>query len=364
MKIALVYDDLFLEHGPEWHPENKQRLVAILRRLDSSGLLQRIEPLDFEPASPEEIAWLHDPGYIEEVELLSRQGGGYLDLDTAVTDATYSAALLAAGGCMAAARAVHDGAYGAAICLVRPPGHHARRSQGMGFCIFNNAALAAEALIRGGAKRVGIVDWDAHHGNGTQELFYSRDDVLYISLHQFWGRGGGAFYPGTGHLGEIGTGRGVGFNFNIPMVGGAGHSEYMAAFEKIVVPALRAYRPEHIIISAGYDAHFKDPLPDLRLNADSFHAMARQIRAVAEDVCGGRVTVVLEGGYALDALALSVENTLLALWGEGPRQADDAPPPESEAVLAKCREAVDQAAEWLGAYIERLRRASASGGDE
>jgi len=293
----------------------------------------------------EEVCWLHDEDYVQDLEALSAAGGGALDLDTIATEETYEAALVAAGSCIDAARAVVRGEVTNAFCLVRPPGHHARPHQGMGFCFFNNIALAAEALLRDGLERVAIVDYDCHHGNGTQEMFYHRGDVLYISLHQH------PFYPGTGTVDEVGVDEGVGRNLNIPLPLLAQDAHYVRAFEEVVLPALAQYEPQAILVSAGYDGHFREPLAQMSLTADGFYQMSRYLVEAAEELCEGRQVVVLEGGYDLEiGLPESAEATARALLGDpaqaGWHELDD--PPHQHAT--------DQVREVLSAIIEVHRK--------
>lgn len=342
---GLVYDDIFLEHGEPWHPENFRRLEAIMGRLEEVGLRARMTELPTRGAEVEEVCWLHDEDYVEDLEALSAAGGGALDLDTIATELTYEAALVAAGSCIDAARAVVRGEVTNAFCLVRPPGHHARPPQGMGFCFFNNVALAAEALLRDGLERVAIVDYDCHHGNGTQEMFYHRGDVLYISLHQH------PLYPGTGSVDEVGVDEGVGRNLNIPLPPQAQDAHYVRAFEEIVLPALAQYEPEALLVSTGYDGHFRETLVQMSLTADGFYRMSRYLVEAAEELCEGRQVVVLEGGYDLEiGLPESAEATACALLGD-PAEAGwhepDAPPHER---------ATDRVREALSAVIELHRK--------
>lgn len=309
-----VYDEVFLDHGEAGHPENGNRLLAIMRRLDESGLAARMQRLPVRAAEVNEITALHTEDYVEEIELLSGHGGGALDIDTTVTEGTWRAARAAVGSCVDAARAVHARQVENAICLVRPPGHHARPERAKGFCIFNNVALAAEALIRDGATSVAIVDLDAHHGNGTQEMFYHREDVLYISLHQ------SPLFPGSGSVDEVGVEAGFGRTLNIPMVMEAGDPHFLRALDQVVIPALQAYRPDAVLVSAGFDGHFRDPVwrAQLRMTAAGYHEMTRLLADAAARLCGGRITVVLEGGYDLEVgLPESAEATVRALMGLG-----------------------------------------------
>jgi len=311
---GIVYDDIFLEHGDPNHPENAPRLAAINGRLGEVGLLAQMIELPTRRAEVEEVCWLHDEDYVEELRAMCAGGGGALDLDTIATERTYEAALVAAGSCIDAARVVAGGYIENAFCLVRPPGHHARPSRGMGFCFFNNVALAAEALTRDGLGRVAIVDYDCHHGNGTQEMFYHRGDVLYISLHQY------PFYPGTGSLDEVGVDEGFGKTINLPLPAYAQDAHYARAFDEVVMPALAQYQPEALLISVGYDGHFRDPLALMSLTAAGFYHMTRLLVEAAQELCEGRLVAVLEGGYDLEVgLPEAAEATARALLGEEPQ---------------------------------------------
>lgn len=305
---GLGYDDIFLSHGIPEHPERPERLRVMMRRLEETGLLDEMLRLPVRAASVEEIGRLHDPSYVGEVRMLSEAGGGDIDLDTRATEGTWEAARAAVGVCIDAARAVYDRDLDNAICLVRPPGHHARAHTGMGFCFFNNIALAAEALIATGVGRIAIVDFDGHHGNGTQEIFYHRGDVFYVSLHQ------SPLFPGTGTVDEIGVDEGAGLNVNLPFPRHAQDIHYLRAFDELVLPLLGAYEPEIILVSAGFDAHFRDTLVQLSLTARGFFLMTVGLLTAARELCDGRLMMALEGGYDLQVgLPESVEATVRAL---------------------------------------------------
>ncbi|MFO0919084.1 MAG: histone deacetylase [Planctomycetaceae bacterium] len=300
--MTLLYGDpLFLEHETGAHPESPQRLRSIWNRLDADGLSGRCTRGETRLATTAEIARSHDPAYIEQVQQRCRQAPGRIEADTVVSRRSFDAAALAAGTALAAVDAVIQGVDQTALCLVRPPGHHALHAAAMGFCLFNNVALAAEhALHAHHLRRVLIVDWDVHHGNGTQDMFYERDDVWFFSAHR------SPFYPGTGDADETGSGRGLGATFNLPLKFGVSRQEYLARFESMLRDAADRCRPELLLLSAGFDAHRDDPVGDLGLETEDFIDLTKLVRAVARQHCRGRLVSLLEGGYDVNALADSV----------------------------------------------------------
>jgi len=312
MATGYVYHPIFLEHDLRGHPENQQRLRTILRVLEEHHMVDRLTPIPAVPISPERLQRCHQPSYIQQVQRLAHQGGGQLDLDTYVSSASYDAALMAAGGLVEATRAVLDGEVDNAFALVRPPGHHALRDRGMGFCLFNNIAIAARyALAERGLDRVLIVDFDVHHGNATQAEFEADPAVMYISTHQY------PYYPGTGHWRETGLGEGEGSIVNVPLGGGVGDVGFARIFKEVVGPAAWRFQPELILVSAGYDAHWDDPLASMQLSVAGYAAIARALKELAEELCQGRLVFTLEGGYHLEALAYSILNTFALLLGDG-----------------------------------------------
>ncbi|HAL62148.1 MAG TPA: histone deacetylase [Chloroflexi bacterium] len=311
MTTGYVFHPIYLEHNIPGHPERSERLQRIMQSLESSGTLARLTSVEATPLDLELLSTIHDPNYIKRVEMVAESGGGMLDLDTYVNAHSYEAALMAAGGLINAVEAVLSGQVDNVFALVRPPGHHALRDQGMGFCLFNNVALAAQCAIeKHGLSRILIADFDVHHGNGTQDAFYERDDVLYFSTHQY------PHYPGTGHWREKGQGRGEGYTVNVPLPYGVGDEGYAQAFEEILLPLARRYHPELILVSAGYDAHWADPLAGMRLSTAGFHRLTTTLVSLAEELCQGRLVLTLEGGYDLGALSHSVLATFAALSRE------------------------------------------------
>ncbi|HZR00720.1 MAG TPA: histone deacetylase [Chloroflexota bacterium] len=309
--LALFYSREMLEHDTGQHPERVARLEAIEAALTHSGLTARTPLREPEPAALGQITRVHATGYVATVDRLARGGGGQLDPDTVVSRGSYRAALRAAGGAVAAARAVVGGEAKRAFALVRPPGHHARPAAGMGFCLFNNVAVAARAAqAELGVGRLAIVDVDVHHGNGTQESFYEDPSVLFVSTHQH------PFYPGTGALTETGAGPGAGATANLPLPAGCGDADYLACLDEVVLPLLRRHAPELLLASVGFDAHWADPLANEQLTIGGYVAIVQRLAAAADELCGGRLALVLEGGYSLEALAYGVLAVCQALRGD------------------------------------------------
>lgn len=307
----LFGDPLFLEHQTGQHPEQPARLSSIWKELDRTGLSGRCTRGETRLATPKEVGRAHAADYIDHVKTFCQEPAGRIEGDTPVSRRSYDAALLAAGTSIAAVQAVMQGDDETAVCLIRPPGHHALPAAAMGFCLFNNVAVAAEAARNTHRlNRVLIVDWDVHHGNGTQDLFYERDDVWFFSSHR------SPFYPGTGDANETGAGKGLGATFNLPVKFGTPRKEFLTRFETMLNDAADRCRPELILLSAGFDAHRDDPIGSLGLETEDFAALTRMVHAAAQTHCRGRLVSLLEGGYDLDALAASVAvhvDTLLAL---------------------------------------------------
>ena len=303
--MTLLYTDpLFLQHDTGLHPETADRLRAITARLDKTGLPARCRPGSYQPLTEETVSRLHSPRVVQRVKAVAAQGGGQLDPDTVVSAASFAVALAAAGACVSAVDAVLRGDDAHALCLVRPPGHHATLTRSMGFCLFNNIALAAQhALTAHQLDRVLIVDWDVHHGNGTQDVFYEDPRVLFFSIHRF-GRG---FYPGTGDADETGAGAGLGYTLNAPLRYGTARQDYLAAFSNALESAADKVKPQLVLVSAGFDAHARDPIGSLGLEVEDFVELTRQVVDVARTHARGQLVSCLEGGYNLDVLAESVQ---------------------------------------------------------
>ena len=307
--VGLISHPACLEHDTgAGHPERPDRLRAILAHLRSTDLWPRLRHIDAPAADRADLELIHPAGYIDAIERACRSGPLALDPDTPVSPGSWDAALRAAGAATRAIDLVADGELTAAFCAVRPPGHHAMPNRAMGFCLFNNVAIAARhAQRRRDIERVLIVDWDVHHGNGTQAAFYSDPMVLYFSTHQE------PCYPGTGRADETGRGPGDGATINVPLAAGSGDAELLDAFERRLVPAADQFRPQLMLISAGFDAHRDDPLASLNVTESGYAALTRLIVDLARRHCDGRIVSVLEGGYELRALSASVEAHLRAL---------------------------------------------------
>jgi len=317
--LLLVDDARFDGHTPPhhagYHPERPERLLAareatqLAAQPKSDGGLGVIwKAVDVREATDEELARVHSAEYIE---ILSKIAGksGYLDPDTYIGEGSVRAARCAAGALSTMAERIWNGDTSRGVALLRPPGHHARPGQAMGFCLLNNVAVAAAHLRALGAKRVAIVDFDVHHGNGTQEMFWRDPSVLYVSTHQF------PFYPGTGAADEAGEGEGLGATVNVPLGAGSGDDDYRDAFQRIVLPAVQAFAPEIVLVSAGFDAAASDPLAEMRLSSNAFGWMTRELARAAEESAQGRIALALEGGYDLTALEEGLGAAIAALIG-------------------------------------------------
>jgi acetoin utilization deacetylase AcuC-like enzyme len=304
--VLLETHEAFLDHLPGGgHPERPARLEAVLAGIEAAGVADALVPVAPRPATRQELERVHGPAYLDAMEQFCRHGGGWVDADTATSAGSWRAAVLAAGAGPDAIERLDQGEADAAFIAVRPPGHHALAGQAMGFCLINNVAVAAAALAARG-ERVLIVDWDAHHGNGTQAIFYQDPRVLYVSMHQF------PFYPGTGRLEETGAGEGAGYTINFPLPAGTTGDVYRAAIDQVVVPAAAAFQPTWVIASAGFDAHRDDPLTDMGLTSGDYADLAELVMGLAAP---GHRLAVLEGGYDLRALADSAGACVARLAG-------------------------------------------------
>ncbi len=311
-KTGEYRDDLFLEHQPGvGHPESPERLRVIYEALDKECIAEHFLFPRFDPVSKDILRLNHSATLVEQVAATQGQSHAYLDADTQTSARSYEAACLAAGAVVDGINRIEQGELDNAFCLVRPPGHHAEQDGAMGFCLFNNVAVAARwAMQELGMQRILIFDWDLHHGNGTQKSFYDTNKVLYLSSHQY------PYYPGTGAVMEIGNGVGAGHTINIPLSGGEGDMEYARIVNELIVPVTRAYQPELILISCGFDIYDGDPLGGMRVTPAGFSWMTRQMLAVADEVCNGKMLVALEGGYNLTAMRDGSLAVLAELCGQ------------------------------------------------
>jgi len=337
LDIGIVYHPDFLIHTQDYHPEKKERLTAILDLLKEEKLFSLLEQLTPLPAELEEIALVHTAEYIRHVRQLCERNSAYLDSDTYLTPHSYEVALLSAGAALTAMRAVMNGQLKACFSLGRPPGHHAEPHRGMGFCLFNNIAIAARAAIKEfGLERILLVDWDVHHGNGTQAAFYHDPRILFLCAHQ------SPAYPGSGYTDEIGSGEGAGYTVNVPLPAGCGDLEYNAFFDEVVVPLADVYRPQLVMLSAGQDAYHDDPLAGMRLTFAGYANMAWKLKQIAQKHCNGKIAICMEGGYNLKGQAEAVVTTLSVLGGwERPIKNENVPATtrnDALALIAKVKE--------------------------
>jgi acetoin utilization deacetylase AcuC-like enzyme len=336
MATSIFTDTQFLNHQPgPGHPESPARLAAVLADLEA-GPVAGTTTRTPRPATDAEIEAVHSAAYHRRVRALAGTTA-QLDPDTTISPGSYPAAVLAAGAAVGAVEEVWKGSADNAFALVRPPGHHAEAEHAMGFCLFNNAAIAAQAARGLGAERVMVLDWDVHHGNGTQHVFEARRDVLYLSSHQY------PYYPGTGASGEVGAGAGAGYTVNCPLPPGQGDADFGAVFHDLFLPVAQAFNPDIIIVSAGFDAHARDPLAEMCVTERGFAAMCWSLNQLARSACAGKIVLLLEGGYHLTALAQSVRACLEVLTGARREDFPRGVGTEAPAVVAETRAALRRA---------------------
>ena len=305
-KTGVVKDGKYMQHSMGFaHPESPERLAVIYEMLENPLMSWKFTPIEPREATHEEIERIHARSYVDFIASTAGKRSVFLDPDTSTSPETYDAAKLAAGGVCNAIDSVMKGDVDNAFAFVRPPGHHAEKDTAAGFCVFNNIAIGAmHAIQKHNLKRILIVDWDLHHGNGTQHSFYGDQRVLYFSTHQY------PYYPGTGSLLEIGEGQALGYTVNVPFRRGAVNGTFVSAFRRILEPIANAFAPELILVSAGFDIYYQDPLGGMRVTPDGFAAMARVLLNIADRCCSGHVVGVLEGGYHTVGLARSAKATL------------------------------------------------------
>lgn len=310
-RTGLVKDMRFMNHEMgAHHPESPQRLAVIYKMLEEADMSGYFREVPVRRAEREELLLIHSPRYVDQIAATEGKKYTYLDPDTQTSEGSYEAALLAVGGLCEAISMVYTGELDNAFALVRPPGHHAEKTRAMGFCLFNNIAVGARyAQEHLKVNRVLIVDWDLHHGNGTQHSFESDPSILYISTHQY------PFYPGSGALNEVGTGKGEGFTINIPLSAGYGDGEYLGIFEQLIRPIAVEFNPDLILVSAGFDIYIEDPLGSMRVTPQGFAGLTRSLMETADRCCGGKLVITLEGGYDIYGQRDSVKEILRELSG-------------------------------------------------
>ncbi len=314
-RTGIIYHSDYLKHDTGLHPENKERLISTVSYLKKIGMLERLDLIKPRRAQLNELQYIHHRDHIEKVRRCS-EIKLQLDPDTILSTESYDVATLAAGGAITAVDAVLDNVENS-FALVRPPGHHATPVRSMGFCLFNNIAIAARHAQKKGLKRVLIVDWDVHHGNGTQEAFYDDPSVLYFSTHQY------PHYPGTGWLDEVGKAEGMGYNINVPLPAGTDDAGFVTAFEEILLPAALEFSPDIVLISAGFDASASDGLAGMKMSAEGFAVLASIVKSIAKESCVGKLAAVLEGGYNIVLLPESIASVLEVFMGKEPLRRDE-----------------------------------------
>ncbi len=303
-RTAIIRSTIFLKHDTGDHPERAARIIAVDCALEKHRLLGNRPSIACTSASDEHILRVHTPQLLSRLESIAASGGAWLDSDTVVRPESVEVARMAAGGAINAVDAIVDGRIDRGFVIARPPGHHATAGQAMGFCLLNTVAIAAAHAVDRGLERVAIIDWDVHHGNGTQDIFYGRSDVMYCSLHQ------SPFYPGTGSRDEVGSGAGAGATVNVPLPAGSTDGPFLAAFQEAIAPAIDRFRPQLLLVSAGYDAHVEDPIGSMMLTDEGFRTLMENTISLAERHCSGRLLAVLEGGYHSPTLARCVTDAI------------------------------------------------------
>jgi acetoin utilization deacetylase AcuC-like enzyme len=336
MDAAIIWDEAYAEHATGAHPEGADRISTMVDHLRATDLWPGLTVVKPEPATEDDILLVHTRRHLALIKRAGQGGGTWIDSDTHVSSRSYETALLSAGGAMAATRLWDDGLV--PFALIRPPGHHATPDRAMGFCLFNNIAVATAKLLEEGRERVAIIDWDVHHGNGTQAAFYDEPRVLFLSLHQW------PHYPGSGFFTECGEGPGEGYTVNLPLPAGSGDADYSLAFEAIVEPVLKQFAPQAILVSAGQDIHSDDPLGGMEVTDGGFGMMGLRCLRLARELCDGRLAFVLEGGYDRGASARAVEAVLRAVTDETAPAIDPEGSERAAAAIARARET--QAAYW------------------
>jgi acetoin utilization deacetylase AcuC-like enzyme len=332
--LGYVLDEVFVHHrAPGGHPERPARVEAVRDALIAAGVRDRGTNVPVRAVRDDELARVHGAAYLQDLSKALPGHEGWLDPDTYFSEGTWDAARAAAGAVAELALQAMSGQLVRGLAVVRPPGHHAEADRAMGFCIYNNVAVAAAAARAAGAARVAILDWDVHHGNGTQEIFWDDPTVQYLSVHQW------PYYPGTGAPADVGGPNAMGATVNVGLPAGSGDDEYLQVFDEVFVPALLRFAPDLLIVSAGFDAYRADPLASMRVTRPGFAAMADRARAVAERVAGGRVVVALEGGYDLDGLSGGMTEVLRALTTDAVVALEETPP--ARVISAVARGAID-----------------------
>jgi acetoin utilization deacetylase AcuC-like enzyme len=311
MTTGYVFDEIFTKHDLPGHPESAGRLTAVMGYLTKNEILPKLTQIPARPAGLEELILCHYPHYVQMVEEFSQRGGGMLDADTYANQYSYEAAIKAVGGLIDLTTAVVDGQLDNGFVLGRPPGHHAVPHRSMGFCLFGTVAITSRVLCEyKGLERVAIIDFDVHHGNGTQAILEDDPNIMFISSHQF------PFYPGSGNYNEIGEGQAKGTKINLPLQAGTEDDGVKQLYSEIVFPSLRRFQPQLLLVSAGFDAHWKDPLANIGLSLTGYHWLCQNLCDIADELCNSRIVFTLEGGYNLDVLATGVGNTFRILLGD------------------------------------------------